>query len=198
MGLRLPSFSSLISVQSLGCTLFAMAYSHSPFENTQITEQGGSIAMAVLNAQYKHPAGSAYSQGFKELVDSMLKVDPKDRPDIHKVRCSPVSSAFPHCARIGLRNDGSGAAVPSLSLGSRAVIDILCSYSRYLSDGGLIDGVHSVKYLEWFGGVVILLLPLPSVVLPLPISWLPFISQPLLLPISFPPPTWRHVRCELC
>ncbi|KAJ7762028.1 other/NAK protein kinase [Mycena maculata] len=70
---------------SLGCTLFAMAYSHSPFENTQITEQGGSIAMAVLNAQYKHPAGSAYSQGFKELVDSMLKVDPRDRPDIHKV-----------------------------------------------------------------------------------------------------------------
>ncbi|KAJ7814617.1 kinase-like domain-containing protein [Mycena olivaceomarginata] len=50
-----------------------------------ITEQGGSIAMAVLNAQYKHPANSAYSQGFKELVDSMLKVDPKDRPDVHKV-----------------------------------------------------------------------------------------------------------------
>jgi serine/threonine kinase 16 len=75
--------------QSLGCTLFAMAYSHSPFENTQITEQGGSIAMAVLNAQYKHPANSAYSQGFKELVDSMLKVDPKDRPDVHKVGFLP-------------------------------------------------------------------------------------------------------------
>ncbi|KAJ7077166.1 protein kinase [Mycena belliarum] len=74
-----------VDIWSLGCTLFAMAYSHSPFENTQITEQGGSIAMAVLNAQYKHPAGSAYSQGFKELVDSMLKVDPKERPDIHKV-----------------------------------------------------------------------------------------------------------------
>ncbi|KAJ7261724.1 other/NAK protein kinase [Mycena haematopus] len=74
-----------VDIWSLGCTLFAMAYSHSPFENTQITEQGGSIAMAVLNAQYKHPANSAYSQGFKDLVDSMLKVDPKDRPDIHKV-----------------------------------------------------------------------------------------------------------------
>ncbi|KAJ6624069.1 Pkinase-domain-containing protein [Mycena sp. CBHHK59/15] len=74
-----------VDIWSLGCTLFAMAYSHSPFENTQITEQGGSIAMAVLNAQYKHPANSAYSQGFKDLVDSMLKVDPKERPDIHKV-----------------------------------------------------------------------------------------------------------------
>ncbi|KAF9223730.1 protein kinase [Gyrodon lividus] len=73
-----------VDIWSLGCTLFAMAYSHSPFENTQTTEQGGSIAMAVLNAQYKHPS-SAYSQGLKALIDSMLKVNPKDRPDIHEV-----------------------------------------------------------------------------------------------------------------
>jgi serine/threonine kinase 16 len=71
--------------QSLGCTLYALAYSHSPFENTQTTEQGGSIAMAVLNAQYKHPS-SAYSQGLKDLIDSMLKTNPKDRPDIQAVR----------------------------------------------------------------------------------------------------------------
>lgn len=61
-----------------------MAYSHSPFENTQTTEQGGSIAMAVLNAQYKHPS-SAYSQGLKDLIDSMLKANPKERPNIHQV-----------------------------------------------------------------------------------------------------------------
>ncbi|EKM78077.1 hypothetical protein AGABI1DRAFT_114902 [Agaricus bisporus var. burnettii JB137-S8] len=73
-----------VDIWSLGCTLYALAYSHSPFENTQTTEQGGSIAMAVLNAQYKHPA-SAYSQGLKSLIDSMLKVNPKDRPDIHQV-----------------------------------------------------------------------------------------------------------------
>jgi serine/threonine kinase 16 len=41
--------------------------------------------MAVLNAQYKHPE-SAYSQGLKSLIDTMLKADPKDRPDIHQVR----------------------------------------------------------------------------------------------------------------
>lgn len=41
--------------------------------------------MAVLNAQYKHPS-SAYSQGLKDLIDSMLKVNPADRPDIHQVR----------------------------------------------------------------------------------------------------------------
>lgn len=60
-----------------------MAYSHSPFENTQTIAQGGSIAMAVLNAQYKQPS-SSYSQGLKDLIDAMLKVNPVDRPDIHK------------------------------------------------------------------------------------------------------------------
>ncbi|KAF7312489.1 Pkinase-domain-containing protein [Mycena indigotica] len=74
-----------VDIWSLGCTLYAMAYSHSPFEDPQITEQGGSMAMAVLNAKYRHPTSSAYSQGFKELVDSMLKADPQERPDIHKV-----------------------------------------------------------------------------------------------------------------
>ncbi|KAF9468001.1 other/NAK protein kinase [Collybia nuda] len=73
-----------VDIWSLGCTLFALAYSHSPFENIQTTEQGGSIAMAVLNAQYKHP-NSAYSQGLKDLIDSMLKINPTERPDIHKV-----------------------------------------------------------------------------------------------------------------
>ncbi|KAH9838583.1 Pkinase-domain-containing protein [Rhodofomes roseus] len=72
-----------VDIWSLGCTLFALAYSHSPFENTQTTEQGGSIAMAVMNAQYKHPQ-SAYSQGLKTLIDSMLKVNPSERPDIHQ------------------------------------------------------------------------------------------------------------------
>jgi serine/threonine kinase 16 len=40
--------------------------------------------MAVLNAQYKHPQ-SAYSHGLKELIDSMLKVNPAERPDINEV-----------------------------------------------------------------------------------------------------------------
>ena len=46
--------------------------------------------MAVLNAQYKHPQ-SAYSQGLKDLVDSMLKVNPADRPDINEVSFCFVS-----------------------------------------------------------------------------------------------------------
>ncbi|KAH9960888.1 kinase-like domain-containing protein [Russula dissimulans] len=73
-----------VDIWSLGCVLFALAYLRSPFENTQTTEQGGSIAMAVLNAQYKHPS-SSYSQGLKALIDSMLKLNPQERPDIQQV-----------------------------------------------------------------------------------------------------------------
>ena len=40
--------------------------------------------MAVMNAQYKHPS-SQYSQGLRDLIDAMLKVDPQQRPDIHQV-----------------------------------------------------------------------------------------------------------------
>ncbi|KAJ2922351.1 hypothetical protein H1R20_g14735, partial [Candolleomyces eurysporus] len=78
-----------VDIWSLGCTLYALAYSHSPFENTQTTEQGGSIAMAVLSAQYKHPQ-SAYSQGLRELIDSMLKINPKERPDINQIAYSSL------------------------------------------------------------------------------------------------------------
>ncbi|KIJ52504.1 hypothetical protein M422DRAFT_223049 [Sphaerobolus stellatus SS14] len=76
-----------VDIWSLGCTLYAMAYSHSPFETLQTTEQGGSIAMSVMNGAYKHPANasSIYSEGLRNLIDFMLVLDPKNRPDIHQV-----------------------------------------------------------------------------------------------------------------
>ena len=40
--------------------------------------------MAVQSARYKHP-NSAYSQGLKDLIDAMLRSDPKQRPDIYQV-----------------------------------------------------------------------------------------------------------------
>ncbi|KAK6902961.1 hypothetical protein I203_108222 [Kwoniella mangroviensis CBS 8507] len=64
--------------QSLGCTLFAVAYGHSPFE-----VDGTSIAMAVGSGRYKHPGG--YSQSLVSLIDAMLIVNPEQRPDIQKV-----------------------------------------------------------------------------------------------------------------
>ena len=69
-----------------------MAYLNSPFETA---DQGGSIALAVMNAAYKHPRGSAYSQGFRDLIDFMLKANPAERPDIHMVS---VQKPFYHLA----------------------------------------------------------------------------------------------------
>jgi serine/threonine kinase 16 len=53
--------------------------------------------MAVLNAQYRHPPTSAYSQGLRDLIDSMLKVDPNERPDIHEVRDHSCADGFVSC-----------------------------------------------------------------------------------------------------
>ena len=70
--------------QSLGCTLYALAYNRSPFETAE--QAGGSIAMAVQSGAYKHSSTTAYSQGMRDVIDACLKVDSRERPDIHKVR----------------------------------------------------------------------------------------------------------------
>ncbi|KAG8811278.1 hypothetical protein FRC17_002544 [Serendipita sp. 399] len=74
-----------VDIWSLGCTLYALAYNRSPFETAE--QAGGSIAMAAMNGQYRHPpaAASAYSQGLRDLIDVCMIVDPAARPDIHKV-----------------------------------------------------------------------------------------------------------------
>ncbi|PVG04362.1 Pkinase-domain-containing protein [Serendipita vermifera] len=74
-----------VDIWSLGCTLYALAYNRSPFELAE--QAGGSIAMAAMNGQYKHPpaASSAYSQGLRNLIDACMVVDPTERPDIHRV-----------------------------------------------------------------------------------------------------------------
>jgi serine/threonine kinase 16 len=74
-----------VDIWSLGCVLFALAHLRSPFEDAQVTAHGGSIAMAVMNGKYTHPPGAPYAKQTLELVDKMLVVDPKARPDIHQV-----------------------------------------------------------------------------------------------------------------
>merc|ERR1712093_788394 len=70
-----------VDIWSLGCTLYALAYGHSPFE-----VEGSSVVLAVRNGQYRFPASDkVYSQGLRDLVKFMLVLDPKKRPDIHAV-----------------------------------------------------------------------------------------------------------------
>ncbi|KAI8362748.1 other/NAK protein kinase [Blakeslea trispora] len=72
-----------VDVWSLGCTLYAMAYGSSPFEVNM--DQGGSVALAVLNNQYKFPQDSPYSKELNETIAWMLTTNPTTRPNIHQV-----------------------------------------------------------------------------------------------------------------
>lgn len=76
-----------VDIWSLGCMLYALAYLHSPFETTQTIEQGGSIALAVLNGSYKTPPSSEdpYSEKTREIIKRCIQVKPEERPDIETV-----------------------------------------------------------------------------------------------------------------
>ncbi|EPQ27394.1 uncharacterized protein PFL1_04932 [Pseudozyma flocculosa PF-1] len=81
------TLTEAVDIWSLGCMLFALAYLHSPFETTQTIEQGGSIALAVLNGSYKFPpaAEDPYSDATREIIRRCIKVKPDERPDIDEV-----------------------------------------------------------------------------------------------------------------
>ncbi|GAC94527.1 likely protein kinase [Pseudozyma hubeiensis SY62] len=76
-----------VDIWSLGCLLYALAYLHSPFETTQTIEQGGSIALAVLNGSYKTPPSSEdpYSEKTREIIKRCIQVKPDERPDVDAV-----------------------------------------------------------------------------------------------------------------
>ncbi|GAC72100.1 serine/threonine protein kinase [Moesziomyces antarcticus T-34] len=81
------TLTEAVDIWSLGCLLYALAYLHSPFETTQTVEQGGSIALAVLNGSYKTPPSSQdpYSEKTREIIKRCIQVKPEDRPDIDQV-----------------------------------------------------------------------------------------------------------------
>eukprot|EP00752_Nemacystus_decipiens_P014345 g12762.t1 len=71
-----------VDVWALGCTLYAMAFGHSPFESPR----DGVLKLAILNGKFtfprgrRGPLGQEYSNGFCELIGWMLTADPASRP----------------------------------------------------------------------------------------------------------------------
>jgi serine/threonine kinase 16 len=76
-----------VDVWSLGCTLFALLYGHSPFEPpTESALVGDSIALAVTQGQFKFPDSDYLDWGAKDIVKKCLIVDPEARPSVAEIR----------------------------------------------------------------------------------------------------------------
>eukprot|EP01114_Cavostelium_apophysatum_P022096 TRINITY_DN7885_c0_g1_i1.p1 TRINITY_DN7885_c0_g1~~TRINITY_DN7885_c0_g1_i1.p1 ORF type:complete len:327 (+),score=66.95 TRINITY_DN7885_c0_g1_i1:149-1129(+) len=75
------SIDERTDVWALGCTLYAMAFNVSPFEEAAT---GGSVMLAVTSGQIDIPNGAEkrLSKGFLNLLTNMLNLDPKKRPFI--------------------------------------------------------------------------------------------------------------------
>ncbi|XP_074317111.1 uncharacterized protein LOC141653288 [Silene latifolia] len=73
-------------IWSLGCTLYAIMYGVSPFEYA-LGEAGGSLQLAVVNAQVKWPAGPKppYPDTLHQFVTWMLQPQPTVRPRIDDI-----------------------------------------------------------------------------------------------------------------
>ncbi|KAJ2754159.1 Serine/threonine-protein kinase env7 [Coemansia pectinata] len=78
-------FDERTDVWSLGCLLYALAYSHTPFEDPVAGPAGTSIVLAAINRKYTFPEPDPYSPRLKQLIDFMLEPDPKRRPFIDQV-----------------------------------------------------------------------------------------------------------------
>nr|GMC50726.1 probable serine/threonine-protein kinase DDB_G0291350 [Ipomoea batatas] len=71
-------------IWSLGCTLYAIMYGVSPFEYA-LGESGGSLQLAVVNAQVKWPTGPtdpSYPEALQQFVTWMLQPQATVRPRI--------------------------------------------------------------------------------------------------------------------
>mmetsp|Transcript_29318 Transcript_29318/g.38548 ORF Transcript_29318/g.38548 Transcript_29318/m.38548 type:complete len:481 (+) Transcript_29318:196-1638(+) len=75
-----------VDVWSLGCTLYCMAFGHSPFE----TPREGVMKLGIINARFSFPPGNqhkgiSFSNAFCQFISSMLKANPRKRPNIKAV-----------------------------------------------------------------------------------------------------------------
>ncbi|XP_043433821.1 serine/threonine-protein kinase 16 isoform X1 [Prionailurus bengalensis] len=67
-------------VWSLGCVLYAMMFGEGPYD--MVFQKGDSVALAVQN-QLSIPHSPRHSSALRQLLASMMTVDPQQRPRIH-------------------------------------------------------------------------------------------------------------------
>lgn len=84
-----PSYTDIderTDIWSLGCTLYAIMYGVSPFEYA-LDEAGGSLQLAVINAQVKWPTGPnpQYPEALRQFVTWMLQPQAAVRPRIDDI-----------------------------------------------------------------------------------------------------------------
>lgn len=86
-------------IWSLGCTLYAIMYGVSPFEYA-LGESGGSLQLAIVNAQVRWPAGPkpSYPEALHQFVTWMLQPQGAVRPCIDDiiVHVDKLISKFSH------------------------------------------------------------------------------------------------------
>ncbi|KAL3343054.1 hypothetical protein AABB24_026885 [Solanum stoloniferum] len=86
-------------IWSLGCTLYAIMYGVSPFEYA-LGESGGSLQLAIVNAQIKWPAGPKppYPEALHQFVTWMLQPQGTVRPRIDDIiiHVDKLISKFSH------------------------------------------------------------------------------------------------------
>lgn len=70
-------------IWSLGCILYALCFFKSPFD--PVYERGDSVALAVISANIDFPENSPYNEDMHNLIMSMLKTNPMERPYIYSV-----------------------------------------------------------------------------------------------------------------
>lgn len=73
-----------VDVWGLGCTIYALMYSISPFERAE-RDTGASLNLAISNRKLDFPSSPNYSQGLKDVVESCLTMDAGQRPSIDEI-----------------------------------------------------------------------------------------------------------------